>query len=294
MALLLEDCGFRVSSTNSGEQALRELREDLPDLVISDVRMPGVGGIELARMLRADGETRNIPMILISGFDERAARVIGLELGADDFIAKPIDPEELVARIQVHLRHATRYKRLLRASLFDELTDVFNRRGIIGVLEREIAVARSNTSPLSVLLVDVDEFKSINDHFGHVAGDHALQGVATALVDRIRGTDEVGRLGGDEFLVVAPATGVPECHTLISRLSIELSISIDGDRQLPLTFSLGGATLRPEDSVDDLINRADSAMYRDKRFRPAFGAARRRPRATPVDARLRDDVGRER
>lgn len=283
MSELLGDYGFRVETTSDGEEALRALGEDPPDLIISDIRMPRLGGIELARRLREKALTQSIPMILISGFDDPSARIEGLEIGADDFISKPVDPAELVARIRVHLRHADRYKRLLRESLIDDLTGILNRRGIISALERELAAAARDRPPPSIVLADVDRFKEINDRLGHVAGDRALQDVARILGQRIRSGDELGRLGGDEFLIVAPATSGAACAALIRRLENGLPMSGADGQTVVLDLSLGGATARPDETVDDLINRADLAMYRKKRSTKEPGkrlgpAARKTPR----------------
>jgi diguanylate cyclase (GGDEF)-like protein len=266
MAELLADTGYQVRAAADGAEALAMAIAERPDLVISDIRMPGVDGLELAQRLRARYRDDYLPIILISADGEPGRRVRGLDEGADDYMAKPIEFDELLARIRVQLRHANRQRELVRRAQTDELTGVLNRRGILAVLEDQLARVGEDHSTLSVVLIDVNDFKLINDQYGHAVGDLVLNRVARALVSQVRGDDLVGRLGGDEFLVVVPGHDGARAAGMVRRL---------GDlRDLPslhalgldhaVTVAAGAATATAGETAAHLIERADLAMYHDK------------------------------
>ncbi len=262
---LLRDAGYDVATAGDGVEAVAEAEREPPDLVISDVTMPRADGFELVRRLRARPASATVPILLVSAATNANRRAAGLDLGADDFIAKPIDPRELLARIRAQLRRATERTELQRRSVVDPLTGALNRRGIDAVLKRMEEHARRTGSTLSVLMIDVDHFKAINDQFGHPAGDAVLRHVARALVDAVRVADHVGRFGGDEFIVLLPDGTAAEAAALARRLgSLEVpTISVDS-KQLTITISIGAATLRPDDTVGSLLERADREMYQVK------------------------------
>jgi two-component system cell cycle response regulator len=193
-------------------------------------------------------------------------RIRGLDLGADDFVAKPVDFGELLARVRAHLRRAQERDELERRSLLDPLTGVLNRRGIAAELNRELHRARRSGAHLSVLMVDVDHFKALNDTHGHQAGDTVLRHVAGALVAAVRVADQVGRYGGDEFLVVLPDTDLEAATALATRLhAVRLPRLALCGAELEVTASIGAATLLGDDTVDSLVERADRQMYRVKK-----------------------------
>jgi diguanylate cyclase (GGDEF)-like protein len=266
MAELLAETGYQVRAAADGAEALTMALAERPDLVISDIRMPRVDGLELAQRLRARYRDDYLPIILISADGEPGRRANGLDHGADDYMAKPIEFEELLARIRVQLRHASRQRDLVRRAVSDELTGVLNRRGILAVLEDQLARVGEDLDTLSVVLIDVNDFKLINDQYGHAVGDLVLNRVARALLSQVRGDDLVGRLGGDEFLVVVPGHDAVGAAGLVRRL---------GDlRDLPslhalglehaVTVAAGAATATAGETAAHLIERADLAMYHDK------------------------------
>ncbi len=270
MAELLAEAGYQVRTAADGNQALAMANAESPDLVISDVRMPGMDGFELARRLRATRGDESLPIILVSAAGESGRRVAGLDLGADDYLAKPIDFDELLARIRVQLRHAARQRELVHRAQTDELTGVLNRRGILDVLEEQLARLGDDQETLSIVLIDINDFKLINDRYGHAVGDRVLRRVAEALVAQVRGDDLVGRLGGDEFLVVIPGHDAARAAHMVRRL---------GDlRHLPslhalgleheVTVAAGAATASPGETAARLVERADLAMYHDKGRKP--------------------------
>jgi diguanylate cyclase (GGDEF)-like protein len=254
-ALLMSE-GYEVETARNGLDALECVRDGRFDLVISDVQMPGLDGFAMVRNLRRITEYRDLPVILVSGQANPDRRTIGLHLGADDFMAKPLDFDELLARIQIQLRHTERNRQLLLESLRDELTGMLNRRGILQVLTCELKDAQREESHTSVLMIDLNDFKRINDTRGHAAGDEVLRSVAESIRTTIRARDRVGRLGGDEFLVVLTNTDAEEAHGLIDRIRQCSSVA---------SLAVGSATGQGADLADVLIRRADEAMYADKR-----------------------------
>jgi diguanylate cyclase (GGDEF)-like protein len=266
---LLEDHGYTVDTAADGAEAEAKVEQHPPALVISDVRMPGVDGFQLIERLRQRADSADIPIILLSALQERERRVAGLDLGADDFLDKTAHPEELLARIRVHLRHAHRQLALARRSLLDPLTGTLNRRGILSVLRRERERALRTGSPLSVLMLDVDGFKALNDTYGHRAGDTVLRYLARAIAGAVRVIDHVGRLGGDEFVVAIPDAEPAAAAGLAARLAVLAvpPLDVGGGAHLEVHVSVGVATLRSGETVDQLLERADAEMYRQKRSR---------------------------
>lgn len=275
LAELLEEERYEVATAADGAEALAAVAADPPDLIISDVNMPHADGFSLVSGLRERSALEDLPIILISATDDATRRVSALDLGADDYLPKPLDPEELLARVRVHLRHAHRSREIIARSAQDELTGVLNRGGILGVLERERERARRDGTPLAVLMIDVDDFKSINDAYGHSVGDQVLQEVANAIVTAVRVNDRVGRFGGDEFFVVAPNTGLAAVEVLTQRIrnTQRRPFPIGDGRSISIVLSVGGAVDNGTLRMEELFNRADAAMYREKRLRKQAAAA---------------------
>jgi two-component system, cell cycle response regulator len=275
LAELLEGFGYVVRSAHDGQAALEVVEADAaepPDLIISDVCMPRSDGFRMVARLRQAASSRYIPVILISGRHELSRRVAGLDLGADDYLAKPVDADELLARVRVQLRRVRRYDELLRRTIVDELTGVLNRRGIVEALERERSRADRLDHPLTVVMIDVNGFKAINDTFGHSVGDAVLAHIGRSLSRDLRAADQTGRFGGDEFVVVLPDTDEASAAILAQRLRTPQRVPVDlpTAEVLTVTLAVGTATTRgdaDDDGVDALLRRADDAMYEDKRRR---------------------------
>jgi diguanylate cyclase (GGDEF)-like protein len=267
MSTLLVGEGYRVTAVSDGVAAFDAARRDPPSIVISDIQMPRSDGFDLVKRLRAQHATAHVPIMLMSALSAPNRRVRGLDLGADDFLPKPIDFGELLARVRGHLRRAADREALERRALLDPLTGVLNRRGIMAELQRELHRARRYATPLSVLMIDVDRFKALNDTHGHQAGDTVLRHVASSLAAAVRTVDHVGRFGGDEFLVVLPDTDAAAAGALAGRLrSLRLPrLAIPSAAEIDVTVSIGAATATSDETVQQLLERADQAMYRVKR-----------------------------
>ena len=256
---------YEVVTARDGVRALSMLATSYPDLVISDIHLPKLGdGIEFVSTIRADRRLAHVPVIFVSGPGSAPFKVLGLDAGANDFIISPVDSAELDARVRSQLRQSRAYTHLERQTLIDDLTGVYNRRGTLLALDQAFARWRRTGHPLAVLLVDVDDFKQINDTLGHLSGDAVLRDVAGALSESVRITDTVGRLGGDEFLVVLPDTP-REVAELIAKRAADAARGISPERDA-VSVSIGvGCADAGNESIAALIEAADRDMYRAKR-----------------------------
>lgn len=268
----LERLGHEVTVAKNGEEAWRIIQQgDGPSILISDWMMPGLDGPELCRRIRAQGGLRYTYVILLTARDRRADRIEGLRAGADDFLVKPPDADELAVRLEIARRilgvqaELVRLNRTLESlAATDSLTGLSNRRQFDATLATAFSFAQRQTIPLSLLILDVDHFKSYNDEFGHAAGDEILRTVAGILQDGMREHDMVARYGGEEFAVLMPATDAAECRSPAERLRAAVADYPWPDR--PVTVSIGAAsTTSTTPSVSALLNEADQALYRSKR-----------------------------
>ncbi|WP_101209397.1 diguanylate cyclase [Pseudomonas sp. 43NM1] len=267
--LFREDCD--VFMATSGEQAIGVCQLQLPDLILLDVVMEGIDGHEVCRRLKADPATQGIPIIFITAQQQESDEVSGLELGAVDFISKPINPTIVRARVRTHLTLKLQNDLLRSMALMDGLTGVANRRKFDEDILADWRQCYRERKPLSLVLVDVDFFKRYNDQYGHQAGDGCLKSVAQELSLTVRRPyDLVARYGGEEFACVLPNTNLAGAVEIAERmqeriraLGIEHSAS---DVDSVVTVSLGVATVTPTGdlTISALIEAADKQLYRAK------------------------------
>ncbi|KAA0685579.1 PleD family two-component system response regulator [Azospirillum brasilense] len=254
----------------------RALGDDL-DLVVISLTLLNEDGLRLCSQLRSHERTRQVPILLMveDGDLNRAAK--GLELGANDYISKPIDRNELLARARTQIRRK-RYQERLRANyehslsmaLTDSLTGVFNRRYINAHLPRLLERAIDNHKPVAILLFDIDHFKVVNDSYGHTVGDEVLKEVSSRASRNLRTFDLVARLGGEEFVVILPDTDAEAALTVAERLRSRIAdtlFKVSADvGEIPVTVSIGVTVGgRLGDTAEGLIRRADEALYEAKR-----------------------------
>jgi diguanylate cyclase (GGDEF)-like protein len=278
----LERLGYGVTHASSGAEGLRLAREVPPDLVLLDVVMPDIDGFAVCRWLKMNAATRHIPVIMLTVRTALADRVEGLHLGADDYLAKPFQDEELEARIFAALRVKATHTELRERNqqlesmlhhvealaVTDPLTGLFNRRRFADVLKREFAVTKRYKNTLSCLLIDLDHFKRINDRFGHDAGDQVLKEVARRISEGLREVDLAARFGGEEFAVLLPHTGKADAAVVAARLvaKVRRQEFRCGTEQLQITISVGcaGNSDVGTENADDLVKAADLALYEAK------------------------------
>lgn len=268
--LFREECD--VFMATSGAQAIATCQAQLPDLILLDVVMDGMDGYEVCRRLKADPVTQGIPIIFITAQQQESDEVLGLELGAVDFISKPINPIIVRARVRTHLTLKLQNDLLRTMALMDGLTGVANRRKFDENILANWRLCFREQRPLSLILVDVDFFKRYNDRYGHQSGDGCLRSVAQALSEIVRRPyDLVARYGGEEFACVLPSTDLSgaveiaeKMQERVRALGIEHSAS-DVDRVV--TISLGVATLTPTNDLEFqvLIEDADKQLYEAKK-----------------------------
>jgi len=272
----LERRGYAVASATSAEEARQRLEEAQPDIVLLDVFMPKVSGFEFLRELRTAPRTSTIPVILISALSDTKHIVEGLELGANDYVTKPIVMPILTARMEALLRSAELVRRLevqtellSKLAAFDDLTGAYNRRSMFHHLEAELSRCRRYGRSVSVLMVDLDHFKRVNDSHGHLVGDEALRFVVTIMQAELRAMDLLCRYGGEEFCAILPETNHAGATRAAERLraAVERSKFSHESVELSLTASVGGASWSNAagNEVPDLIARADESLLEAKR-----------------------------
>jgi diguanylate cyclase (GGDEF)-like protein len=275
----LERAGYDVQAVSNGAEALAILRKRFIPLLITDWEMPELNGVALCGEIRKMPLEGYIYMILLTAREGKANVIEGLQAGADDYLTKPPDDNELLARLNTG-RRILKLEQSLRAanlrirllSVTDALTATFNRRYLMERLPQEIERARQRGGPLSVVLCDADHFKDVNDLHGHQAGDRVLQSYAKLLMDSTRqDIDWVARYGGEEFLIVLPGTTVNDAIAFAEKLRVTVaghSFDIAGGA-LKVTSSFGVAgydsvQARQDTGVDALIANADRCLYQSK------------------------------
>ncbi len=262
---------YQVFMATSGEQALSLCRSNPPDLILLDVVMPGLDGFEVCKLLKADPITQHIPVIFVTAHTDSVQETYGLSIGAIDFIAKPVNPDVVRARVKTHLTLKFQSDLLRKLVFLDGLTGAFNRRYFDQQICTEWGRAARNNTPMSLILLDVDFFKLFNDSYGHQAGDDALRAVANALKSCLRRpADLVARYGGEEFACVLPETSYLDALAIADELERKIrSLAIahkNSNVAEVLTISLGLATRvgSSPSEVQDLIALADNLLYQAK------------------------------
>jgi diguanylate cyclase (GGDEF)-like protein len=282
----LEKMGHEIVTAVDGLDAWQRVQQDDIRLVISDWMMPRMDGLDLCRRIRSRLQRAYIYIFLLTAKQQREDRIEGLRAGADDFLVKPLDRSELMARVHVALRilamqeelqsrsreleeaHAElkrKNAKLAEAAISDSLTGLKNRRHFREVLEQSYSFAVRQGLPLSVVMLDVDQFKPYNDMFGHPAGDSLLADLAATLVDNARDHDLVARYGGEEFVILLPGTTAEQARLVCERARMIIESKPWPLR--PITASLGVATNTPATAnASQLVDEADQALYHSKKL----------------------------
>ncbi len=277
LAERLRQWGHDVVPFESGEAAWEELQEGPPpNIVLLDWMLPGMSGLDLCRKLREAGESPYVYVIIITGKANRADLLEGFDAGADDFLTKPFDWDELRARLRAGERIVELQNELIEArealrtqAMQDPLTKVLNHGAILDALSQELDRAHREEYPLAVVMADLDSFKAVNDEFGHVAGDRVLVEVSRRMRNSLRSYDSIGRYGGEEFLFVLPNIGQDQAAKMAERVRLTVCrepFRVEG-AEIGVSLSQGVMVWeepRPVE-VDRLIKAADEALYGVKR-----------------------------
>lgn len=264
----LRKLGHTVTAVNDGAQAFSTWQNGDFDLLISDLVMPVVDGLELCRRIRAEPRQKYTYIILLTAMSGKGNYLDGMEAGADDFMLKPVDPELLVARLQVATRIMDLHESLRTQAMYDTLTGLWNRNTILERLLQELNRAERENSSLGLIMADLDHFKQINDKHGHLAGDAVLREAARRMQVSLRSYDRIGRYGGEEFLVIVPGCTLEQAQVVAEkmRLAVEES-AIDtpaGELQVSISLGVGRQRSAFGETASALIASADAALYRAK------------------------------
>jgi two-component system cell cycle response regulator len=254
--------GYIVSTAADGFEALTKIDAEPPDVVLLDVMMPGLDGFETCQRIKADPAIAHIPVVMVTVLDDIEDLVRGFEAGADDFLTKPFNGRELMARVRLQLRRKRHHEQLL----VDPVTSAFNRRYFDTLAPRLAARCSVVHQPIAVLMIDLDSLKQVNDEHGHAAGDRVLKEVVDRITSALRPSDLVARLCGDEFAVVMPETDLGAAVEIAERLRGRIGVApIEG---VAVTVSIGAAASKPDGEEEELnatLHRADAALYKSKR-----------------------------
>jgi diguanylate cyclase (GGDEF)-like protein len=272
----LAEWNFSVEAVADAESALAIISASTtPLLLLVDWELPGMSGLELVSKVRGLTLRHYIYAVIVTSRDGKADVAQALNSGADDYISKPFHDQELRARIEVASRTLAIHEKLVIANeqlktlaSIDPLTELLNRRALMNTFRRETLRARRTQSPITLVMCDIDHFKEVNDRFGHTTGDDVLRLVARELRDASRGTDLVGRMGGDEFLLVLSGSNAEGGQILTDRVREHLQKRTEL-KEVPVSLSFGVVEMNLEDSERFAIEKVDAAMYAAKRKRPA-------------------------
>ncbi|MFZ4855409.1 MAG: diguanylate cyclase [Desulfuromonadaceae bacterium] len=287
---VIADDGFDVITASSGNDALRlSLKHDFA-LILLDVQMPGMNGFEVARLIRSNPKTHHFPIIFVTaGMKDLLNQIEGYETGAVDYLIKPFEPVILRSKVQVfrelylqrkvierfynnleqlveertaELKEAN--KTISHQAATDDLTELYNRRYFNENLTAALSAARRHTYPLSIIMIDLDNFKKVNDTHGHSTGDLVLKTFANLLKEMIRTEDVAARWGGEEFIVLLSHTSSDAAAALAERIRSAFEQQTISAKSIVLSASFGVVQLQESDDADILISRADAALYRAK------------------------------
>jgi len=271
----LLEAGHDIVEAEDGQSAWELFQHEPFQLVITDWVMPRLSGPELVHKIRTSGEKNYTYIIMLTAMDDKDNVVVGLESGADEYLTKPFNSKELVARVASGMRILKLEEQLMQAhqqmeilAMRDGLTGLLNRRAIEEYAEAEFNLTLRKERVLSVIMLDIDHFKNINDRFGHNCGDHTLQQVAKILKEDLRIYDRIGRWGGEEFILILPDTQLMDAAKVAERIrarTAEMEMSLENGEEFSVQISLGIASTASQfSSLTKLIDAADQALYQAK------------------------------
>jgi len=281
IAEVLENVGYGTTFATNGLQALERLKNVKADLILLDLMMPEMNGLELCERIKSDQTLADIPVIFLTASDQQEHLIEAFEKGAVDYVNKPFKTPELLARVKNHLElkatqaklqkmieeQAVLMQQLKKLATTDPLTGIWNRRHLFTLAAQALEKIMRENQSFSVLMLDIDHFKKINDNYGHQIGDEAIKFTTKIIYQNIRKIDLLGRYGGEEFVVFLPDTTLAIAHKVGERIRQNLQKSTIGRQNLKinLTISVGVATYSVTDkTIDNMLQKADQALYQAK------------------------------
>ena len=269
IASYLEKEGYQVFSTTDSSKTLQMVHEISPDIILLDIVMPGLNGFEVCRLLKKDAGVGDIPVIILTAETDSRDIIKAVELGAADYIRKPVEWIEVIARVQSAYKIKQYQEKLKEMALKDGLTGIYNHACLIEQFVSTYNIQMNKGGDLSFAMIDIDFFKKINDTYGHIAGDSILREIACILSWSVGDKGIVGRYGGEEFGIIIPEMPIRQvsefCENI--RKDIEVYDFWNGESKIKVTVSIGVCSGRaaPETRYEELLRKADNALYSAKK-----------------------------
>jgi two-component system, cell cycle response regulator len=268
----IASAGFSTLAASSAEEALELIDKNNFAVIITDIRLPGLGGLELTKVIK---QKNGSDVIVVTGYSDDYSYEEAINIGASDFVIKPVRLEELLLRLrrvlkerQLSTERTRMMQKLQKLATTDGLTKLYNSRSFYSQLELEVDRYNRYKHPLSLLLLDIDNFKEFNDNFGHLEGDKVLVRFSQIIKSCLRTNDSAYRYGGEEFTVILPETNGDEAKTVAQRIRSSLEtekFKPIPDRNAKITISIGVTQYFPKEELSAFIRRADKAMYLSKK-----------------------------
>lgn len=262
-SLILTQAGMSTKAITNPMQLLKELESFQPDLLLMDVYMPECTGFELAAILRQESNYTKIPIIFLSTEEDKDKKLFAISLGGDDFLTKPVSPQYLISAVRSRSKRASILNYYMTT---DSLTGLLNHSNILKQFDIQLSRAQSDNLPLSFIMIDIDNFKKVNDCYGHQVGDEVIQKLAELFLSRLRGQESVGRYGGEEFVLILPGSNLDETIKRVNELRSQFSqhkFKVE-DTSFFVTFSAGISCFDGANSASEMIEKADAALYKAK------------------------------
>ena len=268
----IKNAGYYSEAVSCAEQALESLGKDTFHIVVTDIMLPAMGGLELTKLIKRDNAS---DVIVMTGYGDDFSYEEAINIGASDFVIKPVRLEELLLRLRRVLKEREltnerilMMEKLQKLAITDGLTRLYNSRSFYSQLELEVDRFNRYQHPLTLLLLDIDHFKDYNDKYGHLEGDKVLVRFSQIIKSCLRTNDSAYRYGGEEFTVILPETAGEEARTVAQRIRAALEaepFSPEDGEEVTVTISIGLTEYHPKEELSSFIQRADQAMYRSKR-----------------------------
>lgn len=260
---LLSQVGYSIIPCRSGEEALAILKKERIDLVLLDINMPSLNGYEVCLRIRQVFALDDLPIIFLSNREDSESVTKGFHAGASDFISKSALPDVLLARVNVHIRLCRTLRFLREISLTDDLTGCYNRRHAMSSLREWFARGKRYGTPFSLVYFDLNGLKTVNDKYGHQAGDLLLRSVVNSCKKLLRESDMLFRMGGDEFMVLCPDTDKRGAYICAERMEESVKAVTIVDQTVSFAYGIAHSSEDYKD-MDEMLNRADALMYECK------------------------------
>ena len=272
---ILEEAGYNTTFASSGHQGLVRAKLANPDLILLDLMMPNIDGLKVCELLKSDLNLAEIPVIFLTASNDKQHLIEAFSQGAVDYVTKPFNKLELLARVKNHLQLKDTQQQLKQALSeleqlvkIDFLTGIYNRRSFFALAQEELKRSQQNLNTFSILMLDLDNFKTINDSYSHVIGDLVLKNFVEIINKNLNNNTYFARFGGEEFIMLLPKTNLSEARKIAENLikKVAQETLIIEEFLIEITVSIGGSNYRETDkSVEMIIQRADHALYEAKK-----------------------------